>query len=220
MKHAILVAGIATLCFAAPATAQEPDGETSHLNFGVTAGSLGIGPEIGYRISRNIGVRASATFLGISRGYDSDDVQYHGKVRLQSFGAMLDLFPFGGAFRLSGGLRVGGNRIQVDATPTGETDIGNGSYSPAQIGTLTARAKPARVAPAFTIGTGGGTGKGFFIGAEGGVLLQGRFRVTDFTASGGAVSKADLDMERASLQQDIDALKIWPIAQIKLGYRF
>jgi hypothetical protein len=51
---------------ATPAVAQDT---ASAASVGVTGGTLGIGPEIGWR-TENLGVRGSATFFSLSRGVD------------------------------------------------------------------------------------------------------------------------------------------------------
>jgi hypothetical protein len=206
----------AVLLVAAPAAAQD----AGRLQLGVTGGTLGIGPEVGYRFSSNVGLRANATFLSISHGFDSDDVDYDGKVKLQSGGAMIDVFPFGGGFFVSGGARINGNKGRATATPTASVEIGNRTYTPAQIGTLRGRAETKNFAPQLTLGYGGAMRAGFFFGAEAGALFQGRVRLPALTASNGGVVPRDIDAERASLENDIDDYKIYPIVQLRVGYRF
>jgi len=190
----------------------------------VTAGTLGIGPELGLRLSDRLGMRANATFLNFGGDFSSDDVDYHGDVKLNSYGMMVDVYPFGGGFRVSGGARINRNRVNVLATPTGAVEIGDTTYTAAQIGTLAGRADVKKFAPALTFGWGSGNHKGFMFGFEGGVLFQGAARLGTFTASGTASAdqrfRADLERERLSLQSDIDRVKLFPIAQTSIGWRF
>ncbi|WP_445193316.1 hypothetical protein ACT009_05335 [Sphingomonas sp. Tas61C01] len=194
----------------------------------VTAGTLGIGPDVGFRFSDHVGVRGSATFLGVSSDFDSDDITYRGKLKLKSFGAMVDVFPFGGAFRISGGARINRNRVNVSATPsadsTGTVTVGDEEFTAAQVGTLTGRATVKKFAPALTLGWAGKNRPGFFFMAEGGVLFQGAARLRDFRASGSASTSAQfnaaLERERRDLQDDVDKVKVYPILQIGIGYRF
>src|SRR5690606_34476538 len=124
MRKIVLLLALPLGLAASPALAQDEGG----VSLGVTGGTLGIGPEVGYRISNNFGVRASATFLGISHDVESDDVTYKGDLDLQSFGATIDLHPFGGGFRLSAGARISDNKVKLAATPTGDVEIGDDSY--------------------------------------------------------------------------------------------
>jgi len=205
---------------ASPAMAQDEGG----LSLGVTGGTLGIGPELGYRASRNFGARASATFLGISRDVESDDVNYNGDLDLQSFGAVIDLYPFGGGFRLSAGARISDNKVKLTATPTGDVEIGDDSYTSAEVGTLTGRVEPKDFAPTLTIGWGGGLTRGVKFGADIGVMFQGTPKVTELNASGSLANtpefKESLARERAEIEDDIDGFKFYPVLQFSLGYRF
>ena len=88
------VAAATALVAAMPAFAQDTGG----FQVGLTGGTLGIGPEIGFRTPA-FGVRGNATFLGLGREVESDGVVYDGDLRLRSFGGMLDFYPGGGGFR-------------------------------------------------------------------------------------------------------------------------
>ncbi len=202
---------------AMPALAQEAGG---HLYGGITGGTLGIGPELGYRIGDMFGVRANATFLSVSHGFDSNDLDYRGKVKLKSGGLMLDAFPFGGGFRISAGARINGNDGRVRAMPSGPVTIGNTTYTPAQIGTITGTAETKNFAPALTLGWAGQNRQGFIFGVEAGALFQGKVRLNRFTASTNLIRPADLERERQDLQDDIDDYKVYPILQLTAGYRF
>lgn len=216
---------LAASMVAVPATAQDVDGGT-HVRAAITAGSLGIGPELGVRFSDHLGIRGSATFLGISPSVESDDETYDGNFRLRSYGAMVDVYPFGGAFRISGGARINRNRVTVGLTPGAdeEVTIGGVDYSGADVGRLSGRAQPNKFSPALTLGWAGSNRKGFFFGTELGVLFQGAFKLDSFQASGALRDDPDfraaLEEERLSLQRDVDKVKVWPIAQASLGWRF
>jgi hypothetical protein len=170
-------------------------------------------------LSRNFGLRGSATFLNVSGSYSSSDLDYDGKVKLSNWGAMVDLFPSGGGFHISGGVRFNANKASLLATPSGNTTIGNTTYTPAQIGTISGDADVKEVAPAATIGYRKRS-KGFSIGIEAGALFQGSVRINQFKSSTGLISQTDLDAERASLQNDVDKYKVYPIVQLSLGLRF
>lgn len=218
---AVTTAIIATL-LSAPALAA--DGDAAPFYLGVTGGTLGVGPEVGYRLSENFGVRANASFLSISHGFESDDIDYDGKVKLKSFGAMLDAYPFGGGFRLSGGFRINNNKARAIAEPNGGTyDINGTTYTAAQIGTLRADTDIKDFAPALTLGYGGGLSSGLVFGIEAGALFQGRIKIKPLTYTGTLNSpqlRADLEAERQSVQDDIDDYKVYPILQLTIGYRF
>jgi len=209
---------------ATPVLAQDAADDRAVFSVGVTGGTLGIGPEVGGRFSDMIGARANATFLGVNANLDSDDIKYDGNLRLRSYGVMLDVYPMGGHFRISGGARINQNRVRVEATPTTTVEVGDDEYTPAQIGTLRGRAEVKKFAPALTLGWSGLRRRGFSFGFDAGVLFQGSARVREFTATGAAQNnatfRADLERERLELQDDVDDYKIYPIVQFTIGYRF
>lgn len=234
----LLTGAIAGTClFVLPAAAQtapagpvEPtvtadDGKPgSTFSVAVAAGSLGIGPEIGWRINDHVGIRGGASFLNVSASFEPEDVSFDGKVKLNSFGAMVDVYPFGGNFRVSGGARINNNEIGLSATPNVAVEINGNEYEPEDIGTLSTSATPKKFSPALTLGWSGSNRRGFMFGFETGVLFQGAFKIDPLTYTGNpddaAQLRADLEAERLSLQRDVDKVKVYPILQLAIGYRF
>ena len=223
---------------AAPAMAQEDD---ARITIGVTGGTLGVGPEVSYRISENFGVRGNATFLSIDRNVDSDefeynvdagDIVYNASLQLKSGGLMVDVLPFGGGFRISGGARINGNEGSGVASPNNGSNytIDGISFTPEQIGTLTAETQIRSFAPSLTLGYGGRISRGLSFGFEAGVLFQGSVKVTPLTITGvcsTGLALADcasiaqnLDNERLNVNEDINKYKLYPIVQVSVGYRF
>lgn len=224
-------AGAALLaCIPAAVTAQES--EPSGFRIGVTGGTLGVGPEAGYRFSETLGVRANATFLSVNATAESDDLEFDGNLRLRSAGLMLDIHPFGGGFRLSPGLRLNGNRARAVALPNaGQTyEIDGTVYTAAEIGTLTAETDINKVAPSLTLGYGGGLARGLVFGIEAGALFQGSVGIKPLVVTGlcanpnaspsCATLATDLEEERRSVEEDISGYKVYPILQLSLSYRF
>ena len=214
LKPLGLIAAIAA-AFSAPAMAE--DGK---IGVGVTGGTLGVGPEVSIAASDTVAIRANATFLSVSRGFESSDIDYDGTAKLGSYGLMFDYHIGGGGFRLSAGARINNNRADVKATPTSAVGINDVTYAPSAIGTISGRGDFKSIAPALTLGYAGNLKKGLKFGFEAGALFQGSARIKSFKASGGGVLAADLEAERLSLQDDVDDFKIYPILQLSFGYRF
>ena len=191
---------------------------------GVTGGTLGIGPEITYRVSETIGIRANATFFGFDHEVDSSDVTYDGELKLKSAGVMLDVHPFGGGFRISAGARIGDNKVELSARPTGEVEIGDETYSPQQIGELRGDVSAKDFAPTLTLGWGGGLTPGLKLGVEAGVMFHGTLRVNNLMATGTFANdpgfRDSLLREEAEIEEDIDNYKIYPVLQVSVGYSF
>lgn len=206
-----------------PALAQE---QTSQVSVGVTGGSLGIGPEAAIRVSPVLGLRANATFLGVSHSVDSDDITYDGRLKLGSLGLMADLHPFSGGFRVSAGFRINSNKVNLKANTSQDNtvEVGDTEYSGAAVGTLSGQVKTKKFAPTLTVGYAGGLTKGLKFGVEAGAMFQGSPRINNLRASGPISSDPDfraaLAREEQEIEDDIDKYKVYPILQFSLRYAF
>lgn len=206
---------------ALPVTAEE-----LRVTGGITAGTLGFGPELGLRLSDTIGLRANATFL---RGdiaeidADSDDIGFEGPLRLRSGGAMADVYPIGGGFRLSAGMRLSGSKATMRDMPTTNVTMGARTVKAAQAAKLRADYRVREWAPALTFGYAGELRSRLMLGFEAGMLFHGAPRIRNLRSQGGTDKfglAADFDRERMLIENDIDDYKFYPVIQASLGYRF
>ncbi|HUD28130.1 MAG TPA: hypothetical protein VMQ93_04605 [Novosphingobium sp.] len=209
----------------ASGTAQAQERERpAEVTLSVTGGSLGVGPEIGFRPSPVIGLRASATLLGLGHDVGVDDIDYHGDLKLRSFGAAADLYPFAGAFRISAGLRVSRNRVDLVASPRQAVSIGGTTYTPEEIGTIQGKVRARKVAPTFTLGMAGNRSRGLAWSIDAGVMLHGKPRTQDLEATGELATnplfQADLSAEKTRIDDEVDDYKVYPIVQVSIGYAF
>lgn len=215
-----LICATAALSAATPALAQDSGG----VSAGITAGTLGIGPEIAYRFSNTLGVRGNVTFFGLGRNVESDGIDYDGDLKLRSGGVMLDLHPFGNGFRVSAGARVNSNKVRLKARPSDDVEVGDETYTPEEIGTLSGTVRANDVAPTLTIGWAGGKTRGLKFGIEAGVMFHGSPKVRNLRATGLLASdpdfQASLREEEQEVEKDLDQFKIYPIVQLSIGYRF
>ncbi len=217
------VAAVALLALGAiPAGVSAAEGGQWHA--GVSGGTLGISPEVGYRFGSHGGLRLNGGFFDYDRSEEIDDIDYDGTLKLNSVGLMADWFPFGGSFRLSAGARSNGNKIDLLADPTTNVEIGDETFTPEQVGRLTGGVEFRNFTPALTLGWGGKLGKGFTMGFEAGVLMQGSPKV-NLAASGGLLSDqpgflAELENERAQAEEDARDFKLWPVIQLHFAWRF
>jgi hypothetical protein len=197
---------------------------SSGLTASVTGGTLGVGPEVAFRPIDAVGVRASATFFGISHDVDVDDINYMGDLKLSSWGATADLYPFESAFRLSAGLRSSRNRIDLLASPTQAVSIGGMTYTPDEIGTIAGELRARKVAPTFTLGLARNRRTGVAWSLDAGIMLHGEPRTERLWATGlladNPFFQDDLAREREEIEDEIDNYKIFPIVQLAVGYTF
>lgn len=197
--------------------------EGGNWSVGVSGGTIGISPEIGYRFNRAVGVRVNGGFFDYDRTEEIDDIEYDGTLKLKSFGAMADLYPFGGSFRISAGLRSSKNRIDL-LLDEGSAEIDETTYTQAEYGTLRGRADFKKTVPTVTLGWGGKLKSGFTVGFEAGVMMQGAPDLT-LTSEGGSLSGNQtfldaLEAERVEAEEDAEDFKLWPVLQLHFKYRF
>lgn len=208
-----LLAGVLA---AGPAAAQ--------VSVGVTAGSPGIGGEIGYDASDMLGLRVMGSYFPYSHSITPSNITYDGDLRLMSFGGVVDFYLFDSGFRLTGGAYLNRNRLDIKGTPNGNVTVGSTSYTPAQLGTLTGRVSFREIAPYAGLGYASGRGgTGLAFTADAGVMFQGGPRVA-LAASGPITSApgfaANLEQERQKIASDIDWLRFYPAVKIGVLYRF
>lgn len=199
--------------------------EGGNWSVGVSGGTIGLSPEIGYRVNRAFGVRVNGGFFDYDRTEDIDDIEYEGSLKLKSYGVMADLYPFGGSFRISAGLRSNKNRIDLlkdeGSVPIGDDDD---EFDETEYGTLRGGVSFKKTSPAITLGWGGKLKSGFSVGFEAGVMMQGSPKMT-LTSEGGTLSGdtnflALLEEERAEAEEDAEDFKLWPVLQLHFKYRF
>jgi hypothetical protein len=192
--------------------------------FGLSGGTQGAGPEVAYRAGEYFALRANVGYLPYNRDQTVNQISYSGKLKLNSVGVVADWYPVGGGFRISAGARSNNNKIDLAATPANPVTVGNSTYTPAQVGTLSGTVKGNDFAPMLSLGYGGALARGFTFGAELGVMFQGSPKVQNYRATGMLASdptfQSDLQIERARVQDRVHSYQYWPIAQIELLYRF
>lgn len=187
--------------------------------------TLGLGLEGGARINESFGLRLGGNWLGFDYDGVEGDVDYDADVTLASLGALVDYHPFQGGFRVSGGLRFNFNQADLDGTPTDDIDIGNETFSPDEVGTLTGDAGFNVLAPYLGIGYGATLLKGALsIGFDVGVMYQGQADV-DLDAESGllsddAVLQANLAIEEDEVEDDLEDFVVYPVVGLAVIYRF
>ena len=232
-------------CFAGVFAAAGEADEGSGVWIGVEGGTLGLGVTAGYDLpALPLAVRGrySRFDYGIDRRVSGNE--YEGDIELESFGVLLDWFPTGRGFRVTGGVLWNGNAVAA-SSDSSNLGIGGTRYS----GTLSVEVElGGQVAPYLGLGWRGGQpkGVGFFIDA--GVLFQGapsisaagslassEFGTCTFTVSdagavalggtlcesqSGAELTADLRAEHENLSDDFDDMKFWPVLLVGVSKAF
>lgn len=160
----------------------------------------------------------------MNHAFGVNDIDYHGALKLGSFGGSVDLYPFRNGLRLSAGLRANRNKVRLRATPTAPVSVGQLTFTPDQIGTLAGTVTVADLAPVLTLGYTTGKPRGLNFAIDGGVMLQGTPRIADLSANGTLSAdpafQAQLADEQTQVNAKIDQYKVYPVLQVSLGYGF
>jgi hypothetical protein len=208
---------------AVPAAAQFIPGVT--LTPEISVSTLGIGPELDAKLSElPFGLRVGGNFYSLTRNVSSNDIEYRGKADLQSGALTADWYPFFSGLRLSGGIRLNGNKATVDALPDagGTITVNHVAYSTAG-SSVNGQVTFRDIAPYAGLGYSSTLFGGLTLGVDLGAMFQGTPRVS--LAAQGQITQApgfgaNLAQETQSLQDKVRDFSIYPVAEISVGWRF
>jgi hypothetical protein len=190
------------------------------------ASTLGVGVEVSYRVSKLIGFRAGANYLEFSRNLAIENIDYHLTPHFENGSAVLDLYPLGGSFHLSGGVLLNHNEGRMVARLNQNIEIGGRTYTPSEIGSLTGTVDFRSTAPYVGFGFAG-RGKIALL-VDLGVGVTGTPRVdligeTPLTGNAKTEFDANVAQELAQVRAQINDksyLKFHPVLSVGLKVGF
>ncbi|MBW3535094.1 MAG: hypothetical protein KY453_07750 [Gemmatimonadetes bacterium] len=186
---------------------------------GVRAGTLGIGGDLAVGLTDNLQVRGGVGLMPIDHDATWSDIDWTLELPSSFITAGLDFFPTGGGFRISGGMVYKPDEPELRGDFTGEVEVGGQTYTGAEVGTLTGFVESGDFAPFLTLGLGRMASTGIGLYVDGGVAFQ-KEPDLQLTAtgpiSGNAQFQQNLAEEERSVEEDIRALRFWPILNIGL----
>ncbi|MEN3297792.1 MAG: hypothetical protein V7642_7045 [Burkholderiales bacterium] len=191
-------------------------------------GTTGLGVHLSVPVQPNVNARFGVNAMNYSYSGNTNDVDYDFKLKLQTFDALLDWFPAGGGFRVSGGVVYNGNKVDATArsNSTGSYTFNGRTYTAADAGTVNGRIDFRKMAPYLGIGWGNALAKdkGWGFSADLGVLFQGSPR-TSMTSSGCSLPdcsqlQADIAAENQKLKDEVNSFNAYPVVRIGVSYKF
>lgn len=195
---------------------------------GVRAGTTGIGADVAVEVLPTLSARVGYSYLSFSTSVDSSYVEYDAKPKLSNGNLFLDWSPLG-PFRITGGLILNDNKVDVTGVPTGGTFTLNGVvYPAAAVGSLTGTVKSGNsAAPYLGIGYGNVSGAGVNFYFDLGVMFQGNPKATLQATCGPSLPAAQCSQLQANaaaealdLQDSIKNFKYYPVANIGVTIGF
>lgn len=222
LSTAFALAAAATLAGAGTAHAEK------RLAVGLAGGTTGVSGEVSFKANRYVHLRGGYNYFQYDLDDGYEDIDYSGELDLSNFGAFVDLHPFGNGFLLSGGAFIGDKALNLIAEPSSTYEIGDQTFTAAQVGTLHFDAELESTAP--FVGLGWDTtfqgdsawGLRFIAGA----MFTGSPSIDLYTVGGtrspseDAALQQEIAEEEANLQDDVSDYEVYPVAQIGLTFAF
>ena len=235
---------------AAPKESKQSSLPFSGLAIGVKVGLAGIGFDVATPlVPQWLNLRGGASFLSYTPStITTDNLNINGTIKFQNAAAMVDVFPFHGRIRLSGGATIY-NNTGLTATlsvPTGQSfTVGGIDYYSEPYNAITNPAGPIagtgvftfggnKIVPRVTIGTGNMIPKKGHFTFESEIGFQYFSAPTvkyTFTGTGcqslllgaylncGPIPQANITTEQNKLQNDLIDLRFFPILSFGLSYK-
>ena len=211
---------------AAPALAAE------NVALAARGGTLGIGPELTFRLGEEVHLRVAATALDYDDEYSETGIDYDADLELRNGSVLLDWYPGAGSFRLSAGAVWNDTELLATA-PLEELlrrEVPTLPPLDFDLGTLRGTADVDPVGPYLGIGwgnpfDGGRWGFTFDLGA----VYHGEPEVTlvadtaipvGLIPGGQARLDQELVQEEQNLQEEVDGYRYLPVVSIGFTYSF
>ncbi|WP_410473718.1 hypothetical protein [Guyparkeria sp. TX1] len=219
MKKAVLTSVLPTVMLASAGA------QAAEFDVGVNVGTLGIGPELGMTIVPNkFRARVTTGFGSYSETFTVDGNEYEGDLELRNAGLLGDYHPFGGYFRVTGGVIFNDNSYSA----VGDQDSYEvqGLTVPAAPGDrITADVDFNPVAPYLGIGWSSANNEpGLSFRADIGVMYQGAPDATVDVKTSDPFRQPYADQyaeqEEKDLNDELEDYKLYPVVQVGLVYRF
>jgi hypothetical protein len=221
MKNVLIACGLAAGIFAG-GSAQAEVGVTGNL------GTTGLGVHLSVPVASSLNARFGVNAFNYSYSGNTSDVDYDFKMKLQTVEALMDWFPGGSQFRLSGGVFYNGNKVDATAKSNagGSFTFNGRTYTSADAGRVDGRIDFRKVAPYLGIGWGNSVAKskGWGFSTDLGVLFQGSPR-TSLSSTGCNLPdcsqlKADIAAENRKLEDEVSSFKAYPVIRVGISYKF
>ena len=188
---------------------------------GAKVGTLGIGMEAAWRPIPWMDLRAGGNLYDYEESGSQSGINYDATLQLSTYYLTANfLFP-ASPFRISVGGFSNSNEVQMISAENSTFNIGGTSYSAADVGTLNSITSFDSTSPYLGAGFDFSLFGKVGLSLDFGVLWQGDPKVS-LTANGLLADDptfiAALEEERLELEDDMDALKAYPV--ISLGFNF
>jgi hypothetical protein len=204
--------------------------EASQIGLGIKAGTLGGGLEVSMEVNPYLEVRAGINQISFDFDTTIGDIDYNFAPDFFTSSLLVDLHPFGNAFRFTLGGYLNNNEIDIDGTY--RQDL----LSPelARYADLIDQAHVVGLiefdtfAPYLGIGwtSNHDSTSRWGVNIDLGIMFQGSPQVTELHVEDPwgvgdlPVADAFVQREREEIEKEIDEYEYYPVASISLSYKF
>lgn len=193
------------------------------FGFTTKVGTLGLGGDLTFGFSEVLGLRLNVNGANIEDSSAIDNNNYTADLEWYSYGALLDLHPAGGGFRISAGVLRNRDRFSFNAKMGDMLDFDGNQYA---VDDFSGKASFREMAPYVGIGYGGtfAGAKGWQFACDFGVLFQGDPDIElNATASDPSLQdalNADLARDAEDLEDDLQIFGFYPVITVGVSYGF
>ena len=207
----------------APAKVPPPVEEATGIGLSAKVGTLGVGGDVTVGVSDYFGVRFEVNGFGWSPSWKEDEGTIHGDFEWLSYGALLDCYPAGGGFRLTGGVLMNKNKVKLTADLAKPVELDGTDYA---LSDLSGEITFADTAPYVGIGYGNAVGAGqrWHFTCDFGVMFQGEPKISASAKASDPAMQGIVDEamanEVADIQDDANAFKYYPVIAVGAAFKF
>jgi hypothetical protein len=209
---AVLLGALCVIPAAARADSFDP------LSFGVHVSTLGDGITLERPLLFDLSARIATGFLSTSSQQTYDDNPWTSTFHENNVLVAMDWHPYGGRWRLSGGLLLGGDHVdKVAQSINGNYVLNGNTYAATQAGIVSGHISFAQ--PALYLGFGAGTGilKGLTIAFDAGIVVRNGTLSTN--ATGPLQANPQFEADLATTAAQFRTHLVQPVIGVGLVYR-
>lgn len=195
----------------------------SNVGVALKVGTLGFGADLAVGINDHVGLRVGGNFGTLEQKVDLDEATVNGEAQFQTIPLLLDLFPFGGGFRVSFGAMVNNNKITLSAIPNEPLKV-NGNYY--IIDRLEGDITFTPWSPYAGIGYGSAAAEGGHVrfSCDFGVMFHGspQAEARAYASDSWLQTRlqSDLDEDVEQFENDVKSLSIYPVFSVGVLFTF
>lgn len=220
MKNKIISLGLIALGLGFGAAQAEQNSAVS-----LKVGTTGFGVAYQYQINDQFVAGIDYNTLTNDQNIEADGIDYNSDLKFNVLTASAKWHPLKNGWYGTLGLGTGERDIALSAKVSSNTTIGNNTYTPAQIGTLTSKVSFPKSNTLIGFGYDNAfyTDSMFRYGLLFGVQMSSSPKVA--ISSDGLLSTNpsylnDVNIEAENLAEDLKEFKVYPVLQAKISYRF